>query len=167
MIIHFSLHDSKLHCVTPRLYFGDITAGHQVSPDMAVVHACKEPCHKNAVGYVKQLDDEHPHYLSYEHGMHLFLNMIDPPVPLFKHASFKVFFEFVDRQIAQCAVVIHCNQGRSRAPSLALLYMAKRLQLLPNTDYHAARCAFEAQFPYSPSKGIETFLRSEWDALGV
>jgi hypothetical protein len=54
----------------------------------------------------------------------------------------------------------------SRAPSLALLYMAKRLQLLPDTDYVCARRVFEQNFPYSPGKGIETYLSSEWASLG-
>lgn len=166
MLIRFSL-DSPLHCVAPGLYFGDREAGHRAAPDAAVVHACKDPCHKNAVRYSGQLDSGHPNYLSLERGTHLYLNMVDPPVPLFKHETFRTFFGFVDRQIAQRNVVIHCNQGRSRAPSLALLYMAKRLQLLPDTDYRSARQEFERKFPYSPGKGIETFLSTEWSALGA
>lgn len=166
MVVHFSLHP-PLHRVSDRLFFGDIDAGHRAPADHAVVHACKDPCHKQAVGYTKTLDHTHAHYLCYEHGPHLYLNMIDPPLPLFKHATFTRFFAFVDQQIQQRSVVIHCNQGRSRAPSLALLYMAKRLRLLPDTDYHAARQAFEAQFPYFPGKGIETFLSTEWASLGA
>ena len=166
MIVHFSL-NSPLHNVAPKLYFGDAEAGHRAAPDAAVVHACKDPCHKDAVRYDKSLDSDHPNYLSFERGNHLYLNMVDPPIPLFKHETFKTFFEFVDRHIAERTVVIHCNQGRSRAPSLALLYMAKRLKLLPDTDYRSARIEFEKKFPYLPGKGIETFLSKEWASLGV
>lgn len=166
MVVHFSL-NSPLHCVTDKLFFGDSEAGHRAGADKAVVHACKDPCHKDAVGYAKSLDATHPNYLSHERGNHLYLNMVDPPVPLFKHETFKLFFDFVDRQIKERPVVIHCNQGRSRAPSLTLLYMAKRLNLLPDTDYRSARAEFEKKFPYFPGKGIETFLSSEWVSLGA
>lgn len=167
MFVHFSLDESTLRRVTDRLYFGDLSAGHRGIPGAATVHACKDPCHKQAVGYEKSLDPTHPNYLSCERDSHLYLNMVDPPVPLFKHETFKIFFEFVDRHIASKPIVIHCNQGLSRAPSLALLYMAKRLDLVPNSDYASARCAFERQFPYSPGRGIETFLSAEWSSLGA
>lgn len=167
MFVHLSLHGSKLHSVAPNLFYGDLNAGHRAPTDAAVVHACKDPCHKQAVGYDKKIEDTHPDYLSCEHGQHLYLNMIDPPVPLFKREMFVKFFAFVDRQIAERPVVIHCNQGRSRAPSLTLLYMAKRLKLLPDSDYLSARRAFEENFPYEPGKGIETYLSSEWPLLGA
>lgn len=167
MIVHFSLNASPLHCVTPKLYFGDLTAGHRAPADAAIVHACKDPCHKKEVGYDKQLDSSHPDYLCRVKGAHLYLNMIDPPLPLFKPEMFKKFFEFVDAQIAERSVVIHCNQGQSRAPSLTLLYMAKRMQLLPDTDYLSARRAFEQRFPYNPGKGIESYLATEWASLGA
>ena len=167
MLVHLSLKESKLHCVSPNLYFGDLNAGHRAAPDAAMVHACKDPCHKQAVGYDHKLDSGHPSYLKHERGHHLYLNMIDPPKPLFQRATFEIFFEFVDRHISERRVVIHCNQGMSRAPSLTLLYMAKRLQLLPDTDYASARRVFEQQFPYSPGAGIETYLSAEWASLGA
>lgn len=167
MFVHLSLNESSLHSAAPNLYFGNLEAGHRAAYDAAVVHACKEPCHREVVGYDKKIDPSHPDYLSYERGNHLYLNMIDPPVPLFQAATFKRFFEFVDRHIIARRVVIHCNQGMSRAPSLALLYMAKRLQLLPDTDFNAARRVFEHTFPYAPGKGIETYLTTEWSNLGA
>jgi len=49
----------------------------------ATVHACKSPCHQRAVGYRKSLSSSHPNYLVLEEAPNLYLNMIDPPVPLF------------------------------------------------------------------------------------
>ena len=167
MFVHLSRHESTLHVVAPNLFYGDLAAGHHAPAEAAVVHACKDPCHKQAVGYEKKIETHHPDYLGRERGAHLYLNMIDPPVPLFKPEMFRLFFDFVDRQIAERPVVIHCNQGRSRAPSLTLLYMAKRLHLLPDTDYVSARRAFEQKFPYAPGKGIETYLMAEWALLGA
>ena len=52
--------------------------------DWAVIHACKHTCHQNAVGYRGNLPSNHPNYLTFERGNHLFLNIIDPEKPLFK-----------------------------------------------------------------------------------
>ncbi|MES9948978.1 MAG: hypothetical protein ABW118_08470 [Candidatus Thiodiazotropha sp.] len=157
-----------LECVTDLLYFGDLescnAANHKI---FAVVHACKDPCHRHAVGYSnKSLHKTHPAYLSYETDNQLFLNLIDPPIPLFQIESFKTFLDFSSRATAQGRpVLIHCNQGQSRAPSLALLYMAKGLNLLPNENYAAARTVFETKFPYTPGKGIAKFLADNWNTL--
>ncbi len=155
-------------CVTDVLYFGDGSSCTPMnSQKYAIIHACKEPCHRQAVGYrEKSLNSAHPYYLSYEKDNQLFLNLIDPPVPLFKLESFKIFLEFSDRARASGnPILIHCNQGQSRAPSFALLYMAKRLDLLPNASYLLARAAFEEKFPYEPGKGIAKFLEDNWDKL--
>lgn len=135
--------------------------------DFATVHACKDPCHRKAAEYNdKSLPKNHQHYLSLQRGHHLYLNLIDPPVPLFQSESFAFFFNFMDEQIKLRPVLIHCNKGESRAPSLALLYAAKRLGLFPPESYGAARAAFEKDFSYKPGKGIETYLQSNWDRLG-
>ncbi len=153
-----------MHNVT----FSDISGcTHNHSDTLAIVHACKEPCHRCAAGYKeKSLSADHPHYLSLVRGNHFYLNLIDPPVPLFKLESFTAFFAFVDAQIPHRPVHIHCNKGESRAPSLTLLYRAKR-GLLPNDSYAAARTAFEIDNPYKPGKGIEKFLEENWNVFGV
>jgi hypothetical protein len=155
--------------VTDNLWFGSQdSCRHNPSDDFAFVHACKEPCHRHGAGYKdKSLASTHPHYLAVEKDRHLYLNLIDPPVPLFKLESFALFFDFMDRMIVKRPVLIHCNQGESRAPSLTLLYMAKRLGLLPDADYKNARKSFEEKFTYKPGKGIETFLEQNWDLIGV
>jgi len=141
---------------------------HDLGSDTAFVHACKEPCHRSAVDYTQRsLPHDHPHYLHIEKGPHLYLNMIDPPVPLFQLRSFELFFDFVDRHLGQRPIHIHCNQGQSRAPSLTLLVMAKRLSAITNESYEAAAAEFVEQFPYAPGKGIATFLAEHWDVLGV
>ena len=61
---------------------------------------------------------------------HLFLNMIDPDTPLFKPPLFDSALSFIDRYFPTRKVLIHCNKGNSRAPSLALLYLAKRARVI-------------------------------------
>lgn len=136
--------------------------------ELAVVHACKSPCHQNAVGYRGNLSNQHPNYLVLEKENDLFLNIIDPPVPLFKSLLFSRFLEFSDKHWSQGQkLLIHCNQSESRAPSLALLFLAKEISAIPNTCYEAAIQEFIKIYPnYNPGKGIQTYFTKNWDALG-
>ena len=94
--------------------------------NLAVVHACKSPCHQREVGYKGKLANTHPNYLVLEKDSDLFLNIIDPPVPLFMPLLFSAFLEFANKHWGQGKnLLIHCNQGESRAPSLAMLFLAK------------------------------------------
>lgn len=134
----------------------------------AVVHACKDPCHRRAVGYSgRSLGEDHPHYLILEDGPNLYMNLIDPPVPLFKPKSFRAFLDFATRRYAAGdQLLIHCNEGRSRAPSLALLFLAKELGELPDGSFRAARAAYGNQDPaYAPNRGIRTYLSENWEAF--
>lgn len=152
--------------ITERLSIGDLTSCRSPSSPSgtAIVHACKEPCHRRAIGYTaKSLSKEHPAYLAHATADQLYLNLIDPPVPLFQLPSFQIFLEFVDQLAPSQQIHIHCNQGQSRAPSLALLLMAKRWGLLPKESFAAARAAFP--IPYAPSQGIARFLQDNWSLI--
>ncbi|WP_072377327.1 hypothetical protein [Hyphomicrobium sp. NDB2Meth4] len=152
--------------ISERLSYGGQDTCKAHPPDQAVVHACKEPCHRSAVGYTaKSLAPAHPNYLAHRTKTDLYLNLIDPPVPLFKLESFEIALDFMHTAYKAGPLHIHCNQGQSRAPSLALLLMAKRLGHLPNSSYAEARSAFEALYPYSPGKGIARFLTDNWGGL--
>ncbi|WP_409562655.1 hypothetical protein [Hyphomicrobium sp. MC8b] len=148
--------------VTDRLSYGGLdTCCRKAAHDRAIIHACKEPCHRAALGYAqKSLPRTHAAYLAHETPGHLYLNMIDPPLPLFQLDSFRRVLAFYDSLQPDQPLHIHCNQGRSRAPSLALLIMAKRLGLLPAESYRAARAAFP--HPYAPGEGIAQFLTLNW-----
>ncbi len=137
--------------------------------EWAVVHACKSPCHQQAVGYRGNLPSSHPHYLSLTRGHDLFLNLIDPPIPLFKLDSFVAFLDFADTHwLAGRTLLIHCNQGESRAPSLVLLFLAKRRAVLDAGSYQGARKEFEALCPdYRPGAGIVAYLSENWGRLGT
>ena len=130
-----------------------------------VVHACKHPCHQGAVGYRGSLSSTHPYYLVFERENDLFLNMIDPPRPLFMLQSFTSFLEFTSRQWEDGKnILIHCNQGESRAPTLAMIFMAKHLKELPNSSYSEARNEFEKLYPgYRPGNGIQIYLDKKWN----
>lgn len=128
----------------------------------SVVHACKHPCHHDKCGNPSSKDDN---YLTYKEGSGLFLNMIDPPTPLFQK---RMFDEFLDWMRAQWEdgqkILIHCNKGESRAPTLALLFLAKVLYRITATSYDDAWDEFELLIgeKYTPGKGIETWMRDHF-----
>ncbi|USD22149.1 hypothetical protein MJO52_03160 [Microbulbifer variabilis] len=136
--------------------------------DVAVVHACKSPCHQGRVGYRGKLPSDHPNYLVLEDEYDLFLNIIDPPVPLFKPPLFSHFMDYaIKHWSAGRKLIIHCNQGESRAPSLAMLFLAKGASVIDNTSFDSARLMFEELYPrYNPGKGIETYFSKNWSVLG-
>lgn len=134
---------------------------------LSVIHACKSPCHQQAVGYRGSLPASHSNYLVLQRDHDLYLNIIDPPVPLFKAETFERFLAFARTKYdSGASVLIHCNQGESRAPSLALLFLAKHIGALPDSSYEDAKRAFERLFPtYRPGKGIQRFLAENWSAI--
>ena len=130
-----------------------------------MVHACKSPCHQHALGYSKSLPATHPNYLVFERGADLFLNIIDPPLPLFKAPLFAEALRFSQAHAAAGRqLLFHCNQGQSRAPSLALLHLAKNLRWLDAASYEAAAREFVQVYPsYTPGRGIQLYLEEHWD----
>lgn len=153
--------------ISDNLYIGsqsDCRIGHNMRPGHAVVHCVKDPCHTRVVG-TRKLDKSHLNYLAYELVGDLYLNMIDPPTPLFQSETFTRFVDFMRRH-KDDKVFIHCNQGKSRAPSMAMLWLAKGLHEIPDVSYDEARGSFEKKFPGvidTTGKGIETYMREHWN----
>lgn len=128
-----------------------------------LIHACKS-CHRRVAG---QPHPQSPNYLSTVSNGELYLNMIDPPLPLFRLEMFQHFLAYALPRYQQGhQILIHCDQGRSRSRSLALL-LGARIGLLPTSDYFTAAAAFEeiTQTPYVPGQGLLTFLDQHWHRL--
>jgi len=154
--------------VHDRLYIGDVGSCRPGSALQAVVHACKSPCHQRSVGYTGSLSPMHPHYLVLRDPYDLYLNIIDPPVPLFKIETFVQFLLFAgEHHDRGASVLIHCNQGESRAPTLALLFLAKHLRVIPNGSFSDAKDVFASLYAgYRPGAGIQQFLTTNWAMVG-
>ena len=134
----------------------------------SVVHACKEPYHRDLLGYTgRAAPKDHPQYLyGYDAYNHLVLNIVDAPDPGFFADA------MIDEAINYCLkglkegkkVLIHCNQGESRAPSIALLVL-KKLGVV-SKDFDIAVTEFLKAYPlYSPNKGIFEYIRNRWNTL--
>ena len=135
--------------------------------NMKTIHACKT-CHQSGVGYHGNLSSSHPNYLIYEKNNNVYLNMIDMERELlarYTHPIMKVAMDFIKKYIDTLKVLIHCNQGQSRAPSIGLLYLA-RTGIINNDSYHEATTDFIKKYPgYSPGRGIALYLKNNWKEL--
>jgi hypothetical protein len=154
--------------VHDRLHVGDAATCRPGSSLLAVVHACKSPCHQRSVGYAGSLSPLHPNYLVLRDPFNLYLNIIDPPVPLFKIETFVQFLLFAGEHYDRGAsVLIHCNKGESRAPTLALLFLAKHLRVIPDGSFSDAKEVFASLcVGYQPGAGIQQFLTTNWAMVG-
>lgn len=132
----------------------------------AVVHACKEPFHRMALQYTgRGCPKEHPEYLWSERmGNRLALNIVDAPKPeFFDKSMIDKALDFIDEKLkAGMKVLVHCNLGESRSPSLCLLYLIKQGIIKGNT-FSDCEIEFMNLYPeYKPGLGIYGFMKDHW-----
>ncbi len=141
---------------------------HQVIhlPGWAVVHACKEPYHRQALGYRGPgVPKNHPEYLLARRDDRLILNMVDVDNPAyFAPTMIDAALDFMVEMLASGKkVLVHCNQGESRGPGIALLYLL-RAKLLMATTLEEAEVKFRALYPaYAPKPGIRGYIAQNWE----
>ena len=69
---------------------------------------------------------------------------------------------FIDDYISNKNILIHCNQGQSRSPSLALIYLARQ-NVISNVSYQSALKDFIKLYPiYNAGTGIALYLNHNW-----
>ena len=131
----------------------------------AVVHAAKEPFHRMALGYVgRGAPKDHPEYLWAERGNRLALNMVDAPkVEFFDKRMIDKAIEFIGRKLGVGhRVLVHCNKGESRSPSLCLLYLISA-GVLKGSSLQEYMTEFCRIYPnYNPFDGILGFIQEHW-----
>lgn len=130
--------------------------------DGAIVHCCKEPYHRQMVGYTERvLPKDHKNYLWIIKGNEMALNMVDADKPeFFADSMINVALDFISAKLRDgFKVLAHCNQGQSRSPSIAMLYMKDRLP----DDFTEAEEQFKQIYPmYNPKNGIREYVKVHW-----
>lgn len=133
----------------------------------AVVHACKEPYHRQALGYRSHgAPKDHPEYLIARRGNRLILNIVDANDPsFFAKEMINQALDFIHESLLKGEkVLIHCNQGESRSPSIALIYLASRTDVLSKDSLEEAEKKFISLYPlYNPKPGLREHIRQNWD----
>jgi hypothetical protein len=152
-----------------RLYVGNDEDCFEGSGGWSVVHACRHPCFQLAATRaglaVPFPGDPVVGSLHLTDGHDLYLDLVDGPEPCFTAAPIARFLTFAEDHWRQGRrLLVHCNQGLSRSPSLALLLLARRLGGLPRESFDAAMRGLQKLYPdYAPGVGISLFLSRTWD----
>ena len=154
--------------IYPNLFIGteqDYESKVKGQPDWVIVHACKEPYHRNELGY-KSLGAPkgHPEYLIARRGNRLILNLVDAPNPAYiPKEIIDAALEFIHAGLSEShKVLVHCNLGKSRSPSIGLLYLSKYTDRLPK-EFSAAEREFRQIYPlYNPGAGMRGFIVKNW-----
>lgn len=129
------------------------------------IHACKEPYHRQALGYTgRAAAKTHPEYLIARRNGRLVLNLVDVDDPNYIPADIvDAALDAVRDNIQHSKILLHCNQGQSRSPSIALLYLLKHTDILGQKDMAAAIAAFRVIYPpYAPARGMAEYIRLNW-----
>jgi|AntRauTorcE11898_2_1112593.scaffolds.fasta_scaffold23468_2 rhodanese-related sulfurtransferase len=131
-----------------------------------ILHACKEPYHRQALGYSgRGAPKSHPEYLVAKRDHRLILNLIDADDP--KYIPKEIIdeaLEFIEKSLSNNKkVLVHCNQGMSRSPGIAMLYLAQKGEI-NSESFPQAQNEFKEIYPqYNLSNGIRGFLSRYWD----
>lgn len=132
----------------------------------AVVHACKEPYHRQALGYSgRGADKNHPEYLIAVRGDRLILNLVDVDNPEWvSPIIIDKAMEFINEKSGEGkSVLIHCNQGMSRSAVIGLLYLATK-DKCSNMDFNTAEIQYMDIYPhYNPAKGMRDYATLNWE----
>ena len=137
------------------------------NPDWAVVNAAKT-VHCEIMGWDNRPPRDHPNYLSYEDGQLLSFNWVDGEARLYAlsgAAEFNRALDFIDQWRDTKKVLITCDKGESRSPTVALLYLAKRLDKISDKSFAHARIDFEALYPENAPSGIADFVSAHWSDI--
>ncbi len=153
--------------IAENLYVGDDFDCSMVGLDFAIIHACKT-CHQKGVGYRGNLFSSHPNYLIYENSNNLFLNLVDMDRELlskYTHPIIKSALNFIREHIIAKKILVHCNQGQSRSPSICLVYLAQNGNISSNSYMNAKRDFVKLFQNYQPGRGIERYLQKNWESV--
>jgi predicted protein tyrosine phosphatase len=108
---------------------------------------------------------EHPEYLIARRDNRLILNLVDADNPAYIPKEIvDAALAFIHESLtADHHTLVHCNQGMSRSPAIALLYLAVHTDLLPKATFAEAETAFRGIYPlYHPAGGMRGFLLQNW-----
>lgn len=129
------------------------------------LHCAKEPWHRRAVGYTTRGAPQGPEYLVARRDQEVFLNLIDGGDLKFIDNSMICFgLNFITEVLEEPnPILVHCNEGKSRAPSIALLWLHRNDERF-DVPLIVAEYEFRKLYRnYLPKKGIHDFIKAHWN----
>lgn len=137
----------------------------------SALFCAKNPYHQWMVGYVKNCSKDHPEYLVARRPKDrmMALNMVDAPKPeFFSDEMIMAGIDFIENELAQGHdVVVVCNQGESRSPTMCLMYM------MVHGDFDKSKTFDEVcdiyrvmtNYEWNPNMGIFKYCQNLWEKL--
>jgi len=130
-----------------------------------VIHACKEPYHRQALRYTgRSAPKEHPEYLFAYRGNHLILNLVDAHDPAYiPEEIIDEAIKAIGMNIVNQKVFVHCNQGQSRSAVIGLLYLNK-IGEIDAEVFEEGENAYLQLYPwYNPGNGMRVYAKQHWN----
>ena len=160
--------------VSPNMYVGTVGEAYPIlkqQDDWRLVNVANT-LHLRLHGWLKA-DRRSPYYIIHETPQWISVNWVDSPDPkLFNYLNnginvVKQVLEFIQKSLEEGKkVLITCDQGQSRSPSIALVYLAKVSHTLPDSSFMEASREFLKIYPaYQPATGISGFLTNIWSEI--
>jgi hypothetical protein len=131
----------------------------------AVVHAAKEKWHRMVVGYTgRGCPKDSPFYYLKEFPKELYLNIVDAPLSIFfSKEMIDKALDFIEQKLGEgLKVLVHCNEGFSRSPSICLLYLIKNGIIKGETLEDCEAELMQIYPAYNPGTGMRGFVKEHW-----
>jgi hypothetical protein len=135
----------------------------------SLIYVCCLPCRLQG-NAVPQLACQEPEEKTEAKANYasFFLNIPNLEIPNYKPKDFIGYLDLMDERLKTSEVVLISENAVSRAPSLALLWLAFRGKLISASSYPVARADFSNLYPtYAPWPGWAIFFQQEWDSFKV
>lgn len=128
--------------------------------DWAVCSVAKDWWQRVKPGRVDKTD---PEFYAARRNNHLYVNWVDvTESKFFRPEEMDLIFDFLDEMLHHGKkILVHCDQNKSRSPSVVMMYLAS-IGIL-SRKYTEAVSAFCVMYPtYDPKIGIQEFVRQHW-----
>lgn len=125
------------------------------------IRAAKYPWHNELTGGVSNKSS--PEYLFARRGNSLILNLVDAEKPEFiSKICIDKAIEMMELYVSTKSIVVQCNEGFSRSPSIVFLYLVKNKII--TGDLKTALASFYVMYPkYRPGKGMFGFIKNHFE----
>lgn len=137
--------------------------------DYATLLCAKNPYHKEIVGYEGNLSRIHPNYLVVENPeQHIMaLNMIDAPEKqYFSDEMVLAGIDFIGQQLNERNVLVVCNKGVSRSPTMCLMYLMAHGDFEKDQTHVQVFDSFRLNaVNWEPNTGILQYCIEFWDKI--
>lgn len=147
---------------------GDQDVAEAIKRGYARLCCCKEgiDSHRSMLGYITRGAPKGPEYLFARRDDVMALNLIDVDDPeLIPDAVLDAGIRFIkEMQDTGKKILVHCNAGRSRGPTTAMMYL-RTVGELPYGFVRAQKVFRTIYDKYDPGVGMEAHSHTRWEAL--